>query len=76
LQDRPRIGWFRLGVTGLFVKKTDIYRHSAWPRDAVASSPPGQIGTVEVGKQASGMAINHAGKLALVATAPRIRSPC
>jgi len=76
LQDRPRIGRFRLGVTGLFVKKTDIYRHSAWPRDAVASSPPGQIGTVEVGKQAYGMAISHAGKLALVATAPRIRSPC
>jgi hypothetical protein len=44
----------------LFVKKTNIYRHLAWPRDAVASSPPGQIGTVEAGKQASGMAINHA----------------
>jgi hypothetical protein len=54
------IGCFRLGVTGFFVKKTDIYRHLAWPRDAVAASPPGQIGTVEAGKQASGMAINHA----------------
>jgi hypothetical protein len=43
--------------------KTDIYRHLAWPRDAVASSPPGQIGTVETGKRASGMAINHAGPM-------------
>lgn len=30
------------------------------------ASPPVQIGTVEVGKQPSGMAINHAGDLALV----------
>src|ERR1700719_2559273 len=30
-------------------------------------SPPAQIATVEAGKQASGMAINHAGTLALVA---------
>src|SRR5690349_18465082 len=33
----------------------------------LTASPPGQIGTVEAGKQASGMAINHAGTLALVA---------
>jgi hypothetical protein len=63
LHDRPGIGCFRLGVAGLFVKKTDIYRHLARPRDAVASSPPGQIGTVETGKRASGMAINHAGPM-------------
>jgi hypothetical protein len=63
LQDRPGIGCFRLGVAGLFVKKTDIYRHLARPRDAVASAPPGQIGTVETGKRASGMAINHAGPM-------------
>jgi DNA-binding beta-propeller fold protein YncE len=31
------------------------------------TSPPSQIGTVEVGKQPSGLAINHAGTLALVA---------
>ncbi len=30
------------------------------------ATPPAQIGTVEVGKQPSGMAINHAGDLALV----------
>ena len=33
----------------------------------LAASPPTQIGTVEAGKQASGMAINRAGTLALVA---------
>jgi len=33
----------------------------------LAVSPPSQIGTVEAGKQASGMAINRAGTLALVA---------
>src|SRR5438045_2194303 len=33
----------------------------------LTASPPGQIGTVEAGKQASGMAINHSGTLALVA---------
>jgi len=33
----------------------------------LTASPPRQIGTVEAGKQASGMAINHAGTLALVA---------
>jgi DNA-binding beta-propeller fold protein YncE len=33
----------------------------------LTASPPAQIGTVEAGKQASGMAINHAGTLALVA---------
>src|SRR3954454_5053078 len=33
----------------------------------LTTSPPGQIGTVEAGKQASGMAINRAGTLALVA---------
>jgi DNA-binding beta-propeller fold protein YncE len=33
----------------------------------LTTSPPQQIGTVEAGKQASGMAINHAGTLALVA---------
>jgi DNA-binding beta-propeller fold protein YncE len=32
----------------------------------LTTSPPQQIGTVEAGKQASGMAINHAGTLALV----------
>ena len=32
----------------------------------LTASPPAQIGTVEAGKQASGMAINHAGTLALV----------
>jgi hypothetical protein len=32
----------------------------------LTASPPGQIGTVETGKQASGMAINRAGTLALV----------
>ncbi|HTZ78806.1 MAG TPA: YncE family protein [Stellaceae bacterium] len=31
------------------------------------ASPPAQVGTVEVGKQPSGMAINHTGDLALVA---------
>jgi len=39
----------------------------------LTTSPPQHIGTVEAGKQASGMAINHAG---LSPTAPRIRSPC
>ena len=33
----------------------------------LTASPPTQIGTVAAGKQASGMAINHAGTLALVA---------
>ena len=33
----------------------------------LTASPPTHIGTVEAGKQASGMAINHAGTLALVA---------
>src|SRR5499427_10673956 len=33
----------------------------------LTTSPPTHIGTVEAGKQASGMAINHAGTLALVA---------
>ena len=33
----------------------------------LTASPPAQIGTIEAGKQASGMAINHAGTLALVA---------
>src|SRR5438132_2207920 len=33
----------------------------------LTASPPAQIGTVEAGKQASGMAINRAGTLALVA---------
>ena len=33
----------------------------------LTSSPPAHIGTVEAGKQASGMAINRAGTLALVA---------
>ena len=33
----------------------------------LTTSPPAQIGTVEAGKQASGMAINRAGTLALVA---------
>jgi DNA-binding beta-propeller fold protein YncE len=33
----------------------------------LTTSPPQQIGTVEAGKQASGMAIDHAGTLALVA---------
>ena len=33
----------------------------------LGASPPTQIGTVEAGKQASGMAINRAGTLALVA---------
>ena len=33
----------------------------------LTASPPAQIGTVAAGKQASGMAINHAGTLALVA---------
>src|SRR5438552_12084346 len=33
----------------------------------LTASPPTQIGTVEAGKQASGMAINRAGTLALVA---------
>jgi DNA-binding beta-propeller fold protein YncE len=33
----------------------------------LTTSPPQQIGTVEAGKQASGMAINHSGTLALVA---------
>jgi DNA-binding beta-propeller fold protein YncE len=33
----------------------------------LTASPPRQISTVEAGKQASGMAINHAGTLALVA---------
>jgi DNA-binding beta-propeller fold protein YncE len=33
----------------------------------LTTSPPQQIGTVEAGKQASGMAINNAGTLALVA---------
>jgi DNA-binding beta-propeller fold protein YncE len=33
----------------------------------LTASPPGQIGTVEAGKQASGMAINRAGTLVLVA---------
>src|SRR5437764_4728658 len=33
----------------------------------LTTSPPGQIGTVEAGKQASGMTINHAGTLALIA---------
>src|SRR6516162_7287920 len=33
----------------------------------LAASPPAQIATVEAGKQASGMAINRAGTLALVA---------
>jgi DNA-binding beta-propeller fold protein YncE len=33
----------------------------------LTTSPPQQIGSVEAGKQASGMAINHAGTLALVA---------
>src|SRR5271155_142876 len=33
----------------------------------LTASPPRQIGTVEAGKQASGMAIDHAGTLALVA---------
>ena len=33
----------------------------------LAASPPTQIGTVEAGKQASSMAINRAGTLALVA---------
>src|SRR6516165_454790 len=34
---------------------------------AITASPPVQIATVEVGKQPSGMAINRAGTLALVA---------
>jgi len=33
----------------------------------IKASPPAQIGTVELGKQASGMAINRTGDLALVA---------
>ena len=33
----------------------------------LTASPPAQIATVEAGKQASGMAINRAGTLALVA---------
>jgi DNA-binding beta-propeller fold protein YncE len=33
----------------------------------LTASPPTHLGTVEAGKQASGMAINHAGTLALVA---------
>jgi len=33
----------------------------------LTTSPPAQIGTVETGKQPSGMAINRAGTLALVA---------
>ena len=33
----------------------------------LTTSPPTHVGTVEAGKQASGMAINHAGTLALVA---------
>ena len=32
----------------------------------LTTSPPQQIGTVEAGKQASGMAINHAGTLAAI----------
>src|SRR5262249_27351899 len=33
----------------------------------LTASPPTHIGTIEAGKQASGMAINHAGTLALIA---------
>src|SRR5215475_10141616 len=33
----------------------------------LTASPPGQVGTVEAGKQPSGMVINHTGTLALVA---------
>ena len=43
----------------------------------LTASPPAQIGTVAAGKQASGMAINRTGTLALVANrAEEFRSPC
>ena len=43
----------------------------------LAASPPTQIGTVEAGKQASGMAINQAPEpWRWSPTAPRIQSPC
>ena len=41
----------------------------------LTTSPPAQIGTVEAGKQASGMAINRPGRWRWSPTAPRIRSP-
>ena len=42
----------------------------------LTASPPTQIGTVDAGKQASGMAINAPGPWRWSPTAPRILSPC
>ena len=42
----------------------------------LTTSPPAHIATVDVGKQPSGLSINKAGNLALIAAPPTTRSAC
>ena len=55
------LDWVKDGDTWKGVPDNKIYVID------LTASPPAQIGTVEAGKQASGMAINRSGTLALVA---------